>query len=43
MSNRDFVDKLIKFSHEGKFYVYFSAVPEGSTYDKEKIPKTDRA
>ena len=25
--NMDFVDKQIKFSHEGKFYCYYSSVP----------------
>lgn len=42
MNNRDFVDKQIKFSENGKFYCYFSNVPN----DDEVIPipnKHDRA
>ena len=41
MNNKDFLEKYIKFSHEGKHYIYFSFTPEDSL--KPSPPKTDRS
>ncbi len=42
MSAKDFYEKLMRFSHEGKHYIYFSFVPEPESQNKELPPKTDR-
>ena len=41
MNNKDFLEKYVKFSHEGKHYIYFSFVPNDSI--KESPSNTDRA
>lgn len=50
MNHREFVDKQVIFSdgvsgknNQGKLYVYYTQVPEGSPFEKDKPPKTDRA
>jgi hypothetical protein len=42
MNHRDFVDKCIKFVDKGKFYIYYSSIPD-DTKIREIRPKTDRA
>jgi hypothetical protein len=43
MNHREFIDKQIRFSDEKTFYVLYSAVPDGGSYEREKPAKTDRA
>jgi hypothetical protein len=46
MNHREFLEKQIRFadSKSGKFYIYYSHVPDGCEFDKaERPPKTDRA
>jgi hypothetical protein len=41
-ANRDFVDKHLKFSSDGKFYCYYTCIPNDTEF-KELPPKVDRA
>ena len=42
MSNKDFVEKQIKFCHNGAYYAYNSYIPNDSEL-KALTAKTDRA
>jgi len=43
-SNRDFVDKQIKFSHKGDIYCYYTSIPEDQQKKIREIPpKVERA
>jgi hypothetical protein len=41
MNNKDFVEKYMMWAEDGKYYVYFSFVPNDVEM-KEVPPKTDR-
>ena len=45
MSNREFIDKQLRYTDPktGKLYVYYSSIPDGTEFDREKGPKTERA
>jgi hypothetical protein len=42
MNNKDFLDKQLMFTENGKLYVYYSSVSDEANI-KENPPKTDRA
>jgi len=42
MNNKDFLEKYIKFSHNGKHYIYFSFIPD-EALKRDSPAKTDRS